>query len=239
MTPASFLVVATLLILVIALPLLSLWTGKRLRAAADAPLVKFLRYARTIAVLWSLTALAWYALRLHHVDPMDVGLRAPHEPWEMAAGLITLAAPVLGSLSGARRVLSGSYARALRAVVPDGTLQWLAFIPVAASAGLCEEWLYRGYALTIVSAATGSLVAGMLASSLAFGIAHAYQGRAGIIGATITGALYAAVFVATGSLYPCMLGHFVQDIVGASVLSRKLRDGAQTSAQPQHAAGAD
>ena len=41
--------------------------------------------------------------------------------------------------------------------------------------------------------------------------------------ATISGALYAAVFLATGSLYPCMLGHFAQDIAGAAILSRKCR----------------
>ena len=218
----TILAILVLLILVIALPLLSLWTGKRIRAGVAVPAVKYLRYARTVAILWSLTALAVYALRLHHREPTYVGLRPPQHPAELAAGLITLVAPLLATLSGARRVLEGDYARALRAVVPADAGEWLAFIPVAATAGICEEFLYRGYALTILSAMSGNVLLGALLSSVAFGIGHAYQGRKGMLGATITGGLYACVFLATGSLYPCMLGHFAQDVVGAAVLSRRL-----------------
>jgi CAAX protease family protein len=217
----TFLTILTLLILVIALPLLSLWTGKRIRAAATAG-AKMLRYIRTIVILWSLTALAVYALRLHGLSPASAGLRAPRHVAELAAGLITLLAPLLASMSGTRRMLEGDYARALRAVVPGDAGQWIAFIPVAATAGICEEFLYRGYALTVIASMSHSLLAGALLSSVAFGIGHAYQGKAGMAGATVTGLLYALVFLATGSLYPCMLGHFVQDIVGAAVLSRKL-----------------
>ncbi|MDQ6766766.1 MAG: CPBP family intramembrane metalloprotease [Candidatus Eremiobacteraeota bacterium] len=232
MPHATILTIITLLILIIALPLLSLWTGKRIRAAVAAPTVKYLRYARTVVILWSLTALALYALRLHNLEPTYVGLRPPRHIAELAFGLLTLLAPLLAHFSGARRVLEGDYARALRAVVPAGAAQWIAFIPVAASAGICEEFLYRGYALTILSSLTGSVVAGALLSSIAFGAGHAYQGRSGVVGATITGLLYAIIFLATGSLYPCMLGHFVQDIAGAAVLSRRL----EQAGPPQAAA---
>jgi membrane protease YdiL (CAAX protease family) len=194
--------------------------------------VKYIRYARTVAILWSLTALALYALRLHHLDATYVGLRPPRFILELAAGLITLVAPLLTSVSGALSVIEGDYARALRAVVPADPPQWIAFVPVAATAGICEEFLYRGYALTILSSMTGSIVVGALLSSIAFGIGHAYQGRTGVVGATITGLLYAAVFLATGSLYPCMLGHFVQDIAGAAVLSRKLEETALQQTAP-------
>ena len=218
----TVLTILTLLILIIALPLVSLWTGKRIRAAASAAAGKYLRYARTIVILWCLTALALYALRLHHLDPASVGLRPPHYIVELAAGLVTLVAPVLASLGGSRRVLEGDYARALRAVVPTDRGEWIVFVPVAASAGICEEFLYRGYALNIIGSMTGSLILGAVLSSVAFGIGHAYQGKTGVIGATVTGFLYACVFLATGSLYPCMLGHFIQDIAGAAVLSRRL-----------------
>ncbi len=220
----SLFTVLTLVILIIAVPLLSLWTGRRIRAAIAAPTVKYFRYARTVLILWSLTALALYALRLHGHEPAYVGLRPPHALPELALGLVTLVAPVLASISGARRVLSDDYARALRAVVPADRAQWMWFVPVAASAGICEEFLYRGYALTILSSLTGSVALGVVLSSIAFGLGHAYQGRAGMAGATITGLLYACVFLISGSLYPCMLGHFVQDIAGAAVLSRKLHE---------------
>jgi membrane protease YdiL (CAAX protease family) len=220
----TLMIILTLLILLIAVPLMSVWTGKRIRTAAATPAVKYLRYARTIVILWSLTALALYALRLHHIDPTYVGVKPPRFMLELAAGLIPLVAPLLLSLTGTRRVLSNEYARALRAVVPADLPQWILFVPLAASAGICEEFLYRGFALTTLSAMTGSVAYGTLLSCIAFGIGHAYQGRTGMIGATITGLIYAGVFLATGSLYPCMLGHFIQDIVGAAVLSRKLEE---------------
>ncbi len=220
----TVMIILTLLILIIALPLVSLWTGKRIRAAASASAGKYLRYARTIVILWSLTALALYALRLHHLEPASVGLRPPRYIVELLVGLVTLVAPVLASLGGSRRVLEGDYARALRAVVPTDRGEWILFVPVAASAGICEEFLYRGYALSIIGSMTGSLIVGAVLSSVAFGIGHAYQGKTGVIGATITGFLYACVFLVTGSLYPCMLGHFIQDMAGAAVLSRRLDD---------------
>ena len=218
-----FLTVVTLLVLIVALPVLSVLAGRRIRASAAGG-TKLFRYARTVVIVWSVTALALYALRLHHLDASSVGVRPPHHPIELLAGLITLIAPLLASASGSRRIIEGDYARALRAVVPSNRAEWIAFVVVAASAGICEEFLYRGYALTVLSTLTGSVVAGTVLSSLAFGLGHAYQGRAGMAGTTITGVLYAIVFLATGSLYPCMIGHFVQDIVGATVLSRKLKE---------------
>ncbi len=212
----------TLVILIAALPINSALAGRRLRAATPSPNAKLFRYGRTIVILWSVTALAAYALRLHGFGARDVGLVAPHQPWQLAAGGIALVGPVLAMLSGAPRALSPDYALALRAVVPETRAEWALFWIVAASAGICEEFLYRGYALWAVARLTGDVLFGVIASTLAFGFAHAYQGRAGVVNATISGGLYAAVFLATGSLYPCMIGHFAQDIAGAAILTRKL-----------------
>jgi membrane protease YdiL (CAAX protease family) len=215
--------VVTLLILMVALPILSLLVGKRIRAAGGDPAAKYFRYARTVVILWSLTVFALYALRLHHLDPTYVGVRPPRYLAELGLGLVSVVAPLLAYIAGATRELSDDYARALRAVVPADRPQWIWFVAVAASAGICEEFLYRGYALTIISDLTKNTAVGAVASSLAFGMGHAYQGKTGMIGATLSGFLYAGVFIITGSLYPCMLGHFIQDIAGAAVLSQRLK----------------
>jgi CAAX protease family protein len=233
----TLLTILTLLILLIALPLFSMWAAQRVRAAAYHG-SRLLRYARTIVILWSLTGLAVYALRLHHLDTTYVGLRPPRHLWELALGLVTLVAPLLASMSGTRRALEGDYAKAVRAVIPADRGQWIAFVPVAASAGICEEFLYRGYALTVIAAITGSVAAGVVFSSIAFGLGHAYQGKAGIAGTSITGLIYAGVFLATGSLYPCMIGHFVQDVVGAAMLSQRLSPDEPRAVAPAHSHGA-
>jgi len=75
---------------------------------------------------------------------------------------------------------------------------------------------------------THSVIVGVVLSAVAFGLGHAYQGRIGMAGTAITGLLYAALFLASGSLVPCMLAHFMQDMFGAALLARRLRSvGAQ------------
>lgn len=212
----------TLAILIAALPINSALAGRRLRKDAPSTRAKLFRYGRTIVILWSVTALAVYALRLHGFDTRDVGLVAPHAAWELAVGGISLVAPLLAMLAGAPRGLSSDYAVALRAIVPETVTEWGWFLVVAATAGICEEFLYRGYALWAIARLTNDTLLGVVASTLAFGFAHAYQGRTGIVNATISGGLYAIVFLATGSLYPCMIGHFVQDIAGAAILTRRI-----------------
>lgn len=212
----------TLLILIAALPINSALTGRRIRSLPPTREAKLFRYGRTVVVLWSVTALALYALRLHGLDAASVGIRPPPKAAELGLGLISLLAPLLATLAGAPRSLRPDYVVALRAVVPTDRVQWACFFVVAASASICEEFLYRGYALVLIASLTGSVIVGVLTSTLAFGFAHAYQGKVGIAGATVSGLLYAAVFLVTGSLYPCIIGHFVQDIAGAAVLSRRM-----------------
>lgn len=219
---SSLLTIITLAILILALPINSALAGRRIRSLRPEPRAKTFLYARTIVVLWAVTAFAIYALRLHGLGLDYVGIRPPHRLAELWLGLLSLVAPLVASFAGEPRRLSEPYAHALRAVVPAGRYQWVLFVAVAATAGICEEFLYRGYALTILSAMTGSVAFGVAASTVAFGLAHAYQGRTGVVGATISGLLYAALYLLSGSLYPCMLGHFVQDIAGGAVLSRKL-----------------
>ncbi|HEY5093552.1 MAG TPA: CPBP family intramembrane glutamic endopeptidase [Candidatus Eremiobacteraceae bacterium] len=220
--PSTLALFAMLAVVLVAIPVFAL-----LRARADDPdraherSAKHARYARTLLVLWGITALALYALRLYGLGPADVGLRTPNEPWEYCAGLIVPA--MFAFLNIGRGSVDRDYLRRVGRVIPIDSSDWIWFVPLSATAGICEEFLYRGYALTQIAALTGSLGAGFVLSSAAFGLAHVYQGRMGVIGTMITGALYAGVFLLTGSIVPCMIGHFVQDIVGGLALSRQIR----------------
>ncbi len=221
--PSTFALFAMLAVVLVAIPVVAVW-----RARMDDPdraqerRIKHARYTRGMLILWGITALALYALRLYGLSPADVGVRAPQEPWEYCAGLIVPA--FFAFINVGRRNISQDYLRKVSRVIPVDASDWIWFVPAALTAGLCEEFLYRGYALTQISALTGSVYAGFVLSSVAFGIAHVYQGRLGVLGTMITGALYASVFLLTGSIVPCMIGHFVQDIFGGIALSRQLRE---------------
>jgi len=220
--PSIVAIVAVLVLLVIAVPALGALVAARMRNVEQTPQRKRARYARTMLVLWTMTALAYYALYLHGETPADVGLTAaPNLIWYLA-GILTVFA--LLAMSGAGRGdVSAAYAERIKAVVPESASDWFWFVPVAATAALCEEFLYRGYALTQIAALTGSVSVGAVVSSIAFGLGHAYQGRIGMLGTALTGLLYAGLFIYSGSLLPCMLAHFLQDIIGASLLSPRLR----------------
>jgi uncharacterized protein len=230
--PSTVALFAMLAVVLVAIPVIAL-----LRARLDAPdrvherRVKHARYSRGLLALWGITALALYALRLYGLGPADAGVRAPNEPWEYCAGLFVPA--TFAFLNIGRGNVDREYLRKVGRVIPIDSSDWVWFVPVAATAGICEEFLYRGYALTQVAALTGSLSAGFFLSSVAFGLAHIYQGRMGVIGTMITGALYAAIFLLTGSIVPCMIGHFAQDIVGGLMLSRQIRAVATGPKNPQ------
>ena len=220
--PESAALFAVLVLLIIAVPAMGALVAARLRSLEDSPARKRARYARTMLVLWTMTGLAYYALSLHGLSPADIGARPPANFFWYAVGPLIVA--VLLSTSGAGRGdISTSYARAIRPVIPNDAVDWCWFVAVAATAAICEEFLYRGYALTQIAALTHSVVAGVVLSSLAFGLGHAYQGRIGMVGTAITGLLYSVLFLASGSLVPCMLAHFMQDMFGAALLARRLR----------------
>lgn len=100
------------------------------------------------------------------------------------------------------------------------------------SAGVTEELTFRGLLLLTLAvelpATTPGLVLVVVAATL-FGVAHWYQGRAGMVGTGVLGALLAVVYLATGSLLLPMVLHTLIDL-------RILLVPAATIAQAQEAA---
>jgi membrane protease YdiL (CAAX protease family) len=227
--PRFVLFLALALILIIA-PLVSALLAKR--GAQSGARAKHARYARTLLILWSMAALALWALRLHGQGPADVGLVPPRDP--VGAYLTVLAfifgLTLLGVMGG--RSADQNYAERIRRIAPLTTGDWFWYVPLALTAGLCEEFLYRGYALTVLSTLTGSIAIGVIVSTAAFGLAHAYQGWRGVVGTTLFGLFFALVFVYWGSLWPCIIGHALQDLIGGVLVARRLAAAPPQSTEP-------
>ena len=107
--------------------------------------------------------------------------------------------------------------RSVRFALPVSARERRWWILVSLSAGVCEEILYRGFAMHYFS---GSLSAGIalgtigafLTSSLLFGLAHAYQGAEGIIRSTFGGLILGAIAILSGGLLLPILLHFLFDV---------------------------
>jgi membrane protease YdiL (CAAX protease family) len=84
---------------------------------------------------------------------------------------------------------------------------------LAISAALFEEICFRGFIITRLKKIAGSYWIGALAGSLAFSLGHLYQGPAGVLLTFIYGMLFAGLFIARKSVFPCIVAHFLQDII--------------------------
>jgi membrane protease YdiL (CAAX protease family) len=93
----------------------------------------------------------------------------------------------------------------------------LVVLVLSPSAGICEEFLYRGLVLDLVRDAAGGL-AGVVVSSLLFAGAHVYQGWAGGLRAGLIGLMLAISAGATGSILPAMAAHALVDALGLAVI---------------------
>ncbi|MGY1638141.1 CPBP family intramembrane glutamic endopeptidase [Geodermatophilus sp. SYSU D00742] len=202
----------------------------RLRADAGA---RRSFYRRLLVLEWGLALLAlavW--LSAPGVTAGGVGLRWPQEwpgPVSGAAAVLTLAFVVLstralrsGALAGVaevqRRPGEGRHAEpsvhATLALLPRTPGERRLFTVVGVTAGVCEEWLYRGFFLAVVAALAGGLPTPALVAvaALGFGLAHAYQGVAGVVTTGVLGGVLAGLYLDTGSLLLPVLLHVVIDL---------------------------
>jgi len=91
--------------------------------------------------------------------------------------------------------------------VPD-KIVWTILAVVVAFA---EETAFRGYALTRLEAITKNRIFTAVVVSLAFSAGHFYQGAGGVIVIFAYGLMFAALFYKTGSIWPGIIAHFLQD----------------------------
>jgi membrane protease YdiL (CAAX protease family) len=193
-------------------------------------------YGRLLILEWGLAVLAlviW--LSAPGVDAGQVGLRWPQGWPGPVTGLVILLVLLFVAVS-TRALRSGvlldpvearpssrtpahgrhaeSPAHATLAVLPRTATERRLFTVVGVTAGICEEWLYRGFFLAVVAAIAGGPPTGVLVvvAAVAFGLAHAYQGPAGIVTTGLLGGVMAAVYLQTGSLLLPVLLHAVIDL---------------------------
>jgi uncharacterized protein len=214
------------------------WRGTvrvgRLMKIADLGASGRLRlYGSTICFQWVIAALVlWRALArgMHHAE---LGLTIP-DPWR--AVWMTCAATFLlcsGQIAGLRKMVQipaenrGALFRITEKIMPRAWREGVTFAALACTAGLSEEFLYRGFVFAVfakVFAATaGSLLFASCASSLWFAVAHLYQGRRGIITTFVVGMIFAALRVWSGTLLPSIVAHAAVDLLVVLYVPRLLR----------------
>jgi uncharacterized protein len=196
--------------------------------AVVIPFIDYVLYARlkstlqiyvlNILALWSLTGVCVWITRTNYLTLNDLGERPGNAYRTLVISGILLAIILL--LVGAQKKqtkkaspekLNKSLDR-VRRLIPKTPTERAVWILVSISAGVCEEILYRGWLLSLFAATLGSVWFGLLISSIIFGLAHAYQGRNGILGTGIVGAIFGFLFIFSGSLIPGQVLHAAMDL---------------------------
>lgn len=213
------------------------WRGHiRLRRlmekSAVSTLEKLSLYGFTIVFQWAAVGLVTWRALARGLTPARLGLASQNRSEIILVSL--LGAVLLGGFHWLRLWKVGKlegpapdFMRKLaRLILPTTLVELLPYLALAITAGICEEFLYRGFAMAALSRAGLAKWAMVIVSSILFGFAHAYQGRSGILATLVMGILFAVARVAFDSLIPVMVWHTTVDVIagiaGPRYLVRKV-----------------
>jgi CAAX protease family protein len=199
------------------------WRGRlRLQHLLALPVVdtkqKLALYGTTMAFQWMLMGVVAWRAFARGLTTTDFGLARPVGlnlvGWSLV-GTILLGAfqwcnlRRLGSLTG---TIPDFMRKLADRVLPKGMVEFVPYCALAVTAGVCEEFLYRGFVMGALTRA-GLYPSGVvIISSVFFGLAHTYQGRSGVVGTTLMGFAFGVARYVLQSLVPVMAWHSAVDI---------------------------
>src|SRR6266705_2749105 len=168
-------------------------------------------YASTIAFQWFAVAVVAWRAWAHGFAASQLGLTMHDRTRILAAsiaGAATIASLQWLNLRRVGRIpvkARGSIQALAERILPQSKVELLPYIALAITAGLCEEFLYRGFAMAVL-----------------FGLAHSYQGRGGIVMTLLIGLILGTSRIAYGSVVPAIFWHSAVDVVAGTAGPRYL-----------------
>lgn len=180
-------------------------------------------YLFTIAWEWLLFALAAWGIRLGGGSIESViGKRwstAKQFGRDLGIGVLFL----VGSnvlLAGLQALLRPGPNANIGRLLPRSATEITLWIFLSLSAGICEEFTFRGYLQQQLNGWLKSATAAVVIQGIIFGAAHAYQGLKLVLTIVVLGTLIGWLAQWRKSTKPGMISHFLQDAIGGIVLAR-------------------
>lgn len=121
-------------------------------------------------------------------------------------------------LVGAKRLEPG-----VLALMPRSRFEMTLWLVVSATAGICEEAIFRGYLQRQFIVLTRSRPTGILLAAAPFGLGHLYQGWRMAIVMGLYGVMFGALAYWRRSLRPGMIAHTWHDAFSGIVFAILLR----------------
>jgi len=207
------------------------------RIEAGKPANRPRAYLETLVMEWvflAALAVAWFTLGrpiadLGFVAPGGVGF------WGGAALLALFSGYLLYAWHTAKHLSDDEKAKQIQSfgdlvhLMPQNRRDLRHFTAVSITAGIVEEIVYRGFVLWYLTQFM-PMWGAVIASSVAFGIGHSYQGAMGALRCGLIGLVFAVFYIVTGSIWLPIIGHAVLDILQGLSIHELLRKDGNTAA---------
>lgn len=215
------------LLLVVVSPLWDWFDTRALKAQPTAQ-GRLRYYKQTIVILAIAASIACWAHGIRSFLTLDaLGIREPLLQtrswlWWLLTLLIVLAVllqwalPVTQILVKYRNLpfLEMQQLQPLRFVLPSSSRERSWYAVLSVTAAVCEELLVRGFFLRYLHTSPFhfGLAVSVLVGAVVFGANHIYQGFKGAMVTGMTGLLFTAILLVTGSLLPGMAFHALTNL---------------------------
>jgi uncharacterized protein len=243
---------AIVFLLVVVAPIWDYFEFKRLKATTD-PNAKVRFYRKTLVSQWIISAAVFVAVgRGIFWAPPDWAWM--HSTLAKAVAMVFAAGLVFAMLAPfaalkkpkAQAAIKQAFTK-LMFFLPDRAEQYGIFAALCVTAGICEEWICRGFLFRYFGAwpqvggvlPNGTawplgLTAAFVISAGIFGANHFYQGVSGVVQTTVLGAVFGLLYLWTGSLLIPMIVHVLVDLRALLLLM-----GVNSNHDESHNAAAD
>ena len=187
-------------------------------------------YVSSMTMQWCVTGLVVWRAFARGLDRAEIGLSLNHVGKLVAVSLG--GAILLTSLHclNLRRVAASKQPAAdkLRAIalriLPHSEGELIVFCGLSLTAGVCEEFLYRGFVMASLHRVGLGVASCLLISSIMFGLAHAYQGKGGVVGTLLLGTVFGTARIVYDSLLPVVVWHAAIDVTAGVAGKRYLTE---------------
>jgi CAAX protease family protein len=200
--------------------------GARIRHPLAAP-SKLPQYLWGMTWEWTLLGLTWVGIRKRTTLRELIGGRWKRMEdflldFVYAGGFWMCAMFILGMAAKLMRLDQAGRLESMRKqlgfLTPGSKLELAVWFCLSATAGFCEELIFRGYLQQQFAAMTSSMLAGVLLSAAVFGAAHGYEGVTRMLLIGIFGLLFGLLAWWRGNLRPGMIAHAWHDAFSGMLL---------------------
>ena len=190
------------------------------RVAAGKSVNRSQLYRNTLVGHWTLF-LVCMAIWVGAARPWPaLGFGLHYDTWFAIATALTIAGIVVLILqirqvkSATQEDIDGIRERFgnLSIMMPQNRNELARFYGLSITAGIVEEVLWRGFLIWYLSQFM-PVWGAVLVSTLGFGLAHAYQGLSHLPQITVAGAVFAALYIMSGSIWLPIILHAAIDIL--------------------------